>query len=137
MAILIDTSALLAYTSLKDKNHEKAKRFFQSLKDENRFVPAPILSELFYMVSVRINYTSAVRVFTATQNAFTIVPLVEADMYRMQEIMTKYEDARFDYADVSIMVLAERLDIRRICTFDHTDFHIYQPSHCSHFEILP
>lgn len=58
-------------------------------------------------------------------------------MARMQEIMTKYADAEFDYGDVSIMAIAERLNITRICTFDRRDFHIYQPTHCSHFELVP
>jgi predicted nucleic acid-binding protein len=137
MATLIDTSALLAYSSAKDAYHEKAKQLFRSLRNEQRFVPASVMSELFYMVHVRLNYSSAVRVFTTTQNAFTVLPLIDEDMERMQQIMTKYADVEFDYTDVSIMALAERLNIQRICTFDYTDFSIYQPAHCSHFELLP
>jgi predicted nucleic acid-binding protein len=55
----------------------------------------------------------------------------------MQNVMEQYEDAEFDYADVAVMALAERLNIRRIFTLDHRDFYIYRPTHCDHLELLP
>jgi predicted nucleic acid-binding protein len=137
MAILIDTNALLAYASSKDRNHQPARQFFLSSVDELRVVPAPVLSELFYMVTVRINYRRAIEIFRQTQTAFQIEPLIASDMTRMQTIMSKYADAELDYTDVAILAVAERLNITRICTFDRRDFQIYQPTHCSHFELLP
>ncbi len=58
-------------------------------------------------------------------------------MRRMEAIMTRYASARFDYADVAQMVLAERLKITQIYTFDRRDFSIFRPQHCDAFELLP
>ncbi len=35
------------------------------------------------------------------------------------------------------MVIAERLNITRIVTFDRRDFSVFRPSHCEYFELLP
>jgi predicted nucleic acid-binding protein len=55
----------------------------------------------------------------------------------MQQIMEQYQDAVFDFTDVAIMALAERLSITRVCTFDHRDFSIFHPLHCDYLELLP
>jgi uncharacterized protein len=55
----------------------------------------------------------------------------------MQEIMRQYQDAEFDFVDTSIMAIAERLNIKQICTFDHRDFSIFRPKHCDYLKLLP
>ncbi len=136
MAILIDTSALLAYISAKD-NNKVAIQTMKNLGGEERVVTSAVVSELFYMTVARLNYAQAIAVFTLTKTAFTIEQLITPDMTRMQEIMTKYQNVELDYTDTSIMAVAERLKITRIFTFDRRDFGMYRPSHCDHFDIIP
>jgi predicted nucleic acid-binding protein len=137
MTVLVDTSVLLAFAFTRDKNHQQAAELIQSMKDEARLVPTPVLSELFYMTMIRISYERAVQVFIHTRTAFQIEQLTEADMDRMLSIMAKYKDAQFDFADVAIMAIAERHGIDQICTFDHRDFSVYRPEHCEYFTLLP
>lgn len=137
MAALVDTSVLLAAAFKNDMNHRKAAALLRSTGQEDRFVAAPVLSELFYLCAVRLGYAQAVRVFALTRNAFRVEALTESDMTRMQSIMEQYQDAEFDYSDVAVMAVTERLDIRRVFTFDHRDFYIYRPNHCDHLELLP
>jgi uncharacterized protein len=100
-------------------------------------VTSAVVSELFYMSVVKLNYAQAIAIFTLTKTAFTIEQLNAFDMTRMQQIMTKYQNAELDYTDTSIMAVAERLKITRIFTFDRRDFSMYRPSHCDHFDIIP
>ena len=137
MAILIDTSALLAYISAKDKNHTAASQTMKMLTQEDRIVTSAVLSELFYMTTVRLSYFRAINLFAATRAAFQIEQFTELDMFHMEIVMIKYQDAEFDYADASIMVIAERLNITRIFTFDRRDFGMYRPNHCDYFELIP
>ena len=102
-----------------------------------RIIPAPVLSELFYLATVRVNYNHAVALFSSVQRAFQIEPLTPADMRRMEQIMTQYTSAAFDYTDTAIMALAERFNITRIATFDRRDFAIFRPTHCEYLELLP
>jgi uncharacterized protein len=137
MAILIDTSMLLAFAFAKDTNHKAASSTLHALSQATRIVAAPVLTELFYMTMVRINYARAIQIFASTRAAFEIQALTEFDMVRMQEIMKQYEDASFDYTDTAIMALSERLNITQIATFDRRDFSIFRPKHCDYLELLP
>jgi predicted nucleic acid-binding protein len=137
MVALIDTNMLLAFAFARDANHELASRTLHSLSQETRIVPTPVLTELFYMTMVRINYVRAIQVFASTRAGFQIQSLTNADLIRMQQIMEQYQDAAFDFTDTAIMALAERLNITRVCTFDRRDFSIFRPAHCDYLELLP
>ena len=137
MTALIDTNMLLAFAFARDANHELASRTLHALRQETRIVPTPVLTELFYMTMVRINYVRAIQVFASTRAGFQIQPLTFTDLIRMQQIMEQYQDAAFDFTDTAIMALAERLNITRICTFDRRDFSIFRPTHCDYLELLP
>jgi uncharacterized protein len=100
-------------------------------------IPQPVLTELFYLATQRLNYAGAVRLFDHVRVAFQTLPLTIADMERMSQIMKQYQDARFDLVDTALMALAERLNITTIYTFDGRDFGMYCPKHTSHFTLLP
>jgi hypothetical protein len=93
--------------------------------------------ELFQIMVVRTYYDRAIEVLDKTRALFDMVPIVNDDLHRMVQIMRQYRANQFDYADVAIMAVAERLDIRRICTFDRRDFSVFRPRHCSYLELLP
>jgi predicted nucleic acid-binding protein len=137
MTVLIDTSVLAAAAFAKDPNHAHAVAVLHDVAREVCIVVAPVLSELFYFVTMRVHYRRAIEVFTRTCAAFTIEPLTTIDMMRMQAIMAQYRDVEFDYTDAAIMAVAERMQITQICTLDRRDFSIYRPAHCSHYELLP
>ena len=137
MTVLVDTSMLLAFAFGRDTHHTAASQTLHLLRRERRVVVTPVLTELFYMTTVRMSYSHAVRVFASTRAAFEIQALTELDMVRMQHIMNQYHDAAFDFADTAIMAVAERLNISRVCTFDRRDFSIYRAPHCGYFELLP
>jgi predicted nucleic acid-binding protein len=106
MTALLDTNILLAASSPHDARHELAREAMRDLKGP-RIVPAPVLPEVFYLLTRDVNYASAHRLFNSLQTtAFRIEPLTAADMARMSQIMRQYEDNRFDYPDTAIMALS-------------------------------
>ncbi len=69
-----------------------------------------------------------------TQNEFLLdlakklydcVPLWPQDFTRIAELNAKYADLPGDFADLSLIVISERLDIAAIATLD-SDFDIYR-----------
>lgn len=137
MTVLLDTSFLLAAAFERDHNHSLAASALRNLTS-GRLVSSPVVIELFFMISARISYERAVELFALMQTAaFQIVDLSKADRQRMHEIMQQYQDAELDIADVAQLVLAERLGITRIYTFDRRDFSIFRPTHCEYLELLP
>lgn len=51
--------------------------------------------------------------------------------------MTKYRDRPMDFADASLVRLAERESLSTIFTVDHSDFETYRISGTRKFRILP
>lgn len=137
MAVLIDTSFLVAAASSKDTHYLAARRAMQTLVD-TRIIPAPVLPEMFYMLTQRASYQVPSQMFkTIRTGAFQIEALTPDDMRRMQEIMAQYVDNQFDYVDTAIMAISERLNITEIYTFDRRDFSTFIPAHCDYLELLP
>ncbi len=139
MAILIDTSVLLAAMYKRDKNHAKGSEAIRSLVGrKDRIVPAPIVHELFQLATLRLNYVRAIDMIQVVEHGgFDIFPLNDVDRLRMLEIMRQYASSSFDYADAAIMALSERLNITQIYTFDRRDFSVFRPKHCDYLELLP
>lgn len=137
MTVLIDTSFLVALAVTSDKNHRVATKSLTHL-DATMVIPIPVMPEMFYMISTRMGYLAAVKMYEFIQNeTFQLEPLLPIDRVRMGEIMNQYLDAEFDFVDLAIMAIAERLKITQVCTFDHRDFSVFRPKHCTHYELLP
>lgn len=137
MTVLIDTNFLISVLMANDINHTKAVAALPLIKPQRAIVAAPVLVELFYLVDQFAGYPAAVKSIRETRRLYSIEPLINVDLQEMEGIMTRYQDARFDYTDVAIMVLAERLNIEQVYTFDRRDFVIFRPRHCTAFELLP
>jgi uncharacterized protein len=134
---LVDTSFLFALVTNQDKDHARVLAALETLSAVP-IIAAPVMVELFYLISVRINYHRAVEVFDSLDSSYQIEPLSSGDRQRMREIMRKYAKSEFDYTDTANMALAERLGITIICSLDKDyRFRYYQPEHTEYFTILP
>ena len=51
--------------------------------------------------------------------------------------MAKYSDLPMDFADSTLVVLAEELGTRLVLTTDRRDFRIYRSANGSSFEVVP
>ena len=60
------------------------------------------------------------------QGCIEITSLDIEDMARAFELMDKYADCPMDFADASLVVLAERLRTLSVFTIDNRDFNIYR-----------
>ncbi|MDZ4763396.1 MAG: PIN domain-containing protein [Chloroflexota bacterium] len=137
MTILIDTSVLVAAAYTNDANHQAATKILLQTQNQVRIVPQTVLTETFFLVAARRNYRRAIETFVSIRKYFQIVSLEDEDMTRMEALMNQYRDVELDYADTSIIAIAERLKITRSVTFDRRDFRLVRPLHIPHFDLLP
>lgn len=63
--------------------------------------------------------------------------VTQSDLQRAHAIMEQYADARLDFVDCCLFALAEKFNLRCVCTFDRSDFSFYKPTHCDYLELLP
>lgn len=59
------------------------------------------------------------------------------DLERVSEVLTVYADAKLDFADATIVAMAERLGVETILTLDRRDFAVVRPRHTPYFNLLP
>lgn len=83
-------------------------------------------------VSALINWLAGLSL-----SKYELPPLELEDLERTAELLHEYSGTRLDFVDVTLVALAERLDIGEILTLDHRDFSIVRPRHREHFDLLP
>jgi len=127
--VYMDTSALIALASRTDKNHEKARNFFEkSIRSGIKFVLGrPVLVEFLNGVSKRVNKKVAIQLYKRyTSSKIVIIEKeTEEDWEKAWKIFERYEDQNgMDVIDCLSFAIMERLGIRGAFTFDR-DFETY------------
>lgn len=70
------------------------------------------------------------------QGKLTFCELSQKDPLRCLELMEKYQDLPMDFADTSLIVVAENLSLRKVFTIDN-QFHIFRLANGDSLEIVP
>lgn len=131
---LIDTGAVLALLNSADRWHAKCAAAYDTLG-----VPlattAAVLAETFHLIGSRDRLSeNAWRLFAS--DAVTVVTIDDADLPALEALMTKYADRPMDFADATLVHVAERENTNVVFTIDHNDFETYRV-HGRPFQIAP
>ncbi|MBX3082079.1 MAG: PIN domain-containing protein [Anaerolineae bacterium] len=134
---LVDSSFLFELYNVDTLNHYRVQQFMRT-SVEILLLPEIALTEVAFLLE-REGGTKAAVSFMRDMAVSKIerVSLILSDLVRAASIKEKYATADFDFVDCCIMALSERLNITTICTFDHRDFGIFQPSHCEYLMLVP
>lgn len=97
---------------------------------------AAVLTELFHLVG---DYPKEMAIAwkLVRSGALTIRPIADDALARLDELMHRYRDRPMDFADATLVYLAERERITTIFTIDRADFSTYRISGRKAFRILP
>ena len=132
---LIDTGAILALLKREDPWHEACQQAFAIL-----MVPlatsAAVLAELFHLLGHNRRDVAAAWGFLRS-GAITVAAIVDADLADLDELMARYYDRPMDFADATLVHLANRESLTTILTVDHDDFETYRIGRRGRFRILP
>jgi hypothetical protein len=63
--------------------------------------------------------------------------ILATDLGRIRILMEQYADLPMDFADASLVILAERLRVFNIFTLDRRGFSVFRPRNAQAFEIFP
>ncbi|MBE2267768.1 MAG: PIN domain-containing protein [Anaerolinea sp.] len=135
--MLVDASYLVALGYPKDRNHAKAKAFAAE-HETGLLIPDVVLVEAMYNLN-RLGSVAATVTFSRLliEQSPQFVALTPADFTRAVALMDRYRDAELDFVDCCLTALAERLNIRHICTFDRRDFSMIRPKHTEYLQLVP
>lgn len=137
MAILVDTSALYAMTDRGTVEHD-AVRLFVTETHDALLIPVTVLAEADYLITTRLGPSVALAVLRSiAAGEFRLEQVMNSDLVRCTELLEQYADSRLGFVDVSIIALAERLNITRVLTLDQRHFRFVRPRHCAAFDVVP
>ena len=132
---LADTGALLAYLDAADCWHDRCRSVFGLFRLPLTTSTA-VLTELFHLVGDSKREVDITWQFIRS-GAITVAPISDRDLPDIEALMRKYHDRPMDYADATIVHLAQRESLSTVYTIDHDDFETYRVGGRKRLRILP
>jgi predicted nucleic acid-binding protein len=132
---LADTGALLAYLDKKDRWHRRCREAFASFHLP-LVTSAAVLTELFHLVGDDARQVQVAWSFVRS-GALTVAAVTDDGLSELEGLMRRYHDRPMDFADATLVLLAERHSLTTVFTVDHDDFETYRVGGRRRFRIVP
>lgn len=125
--IIADTGFFIALFNANDDHHQWAINLLSNLT-ELLIITHPVITETCYLLVSRGGgiVQECQFLIDIAESAFFIFEPQNLHFQRMAQLIKQYEDLPMDYADASLVVLAEHLKHGRILTTDRRDFSVYR-----------
>lgn len=132
---LADTGALLACLDRSEPWHERSRDAFGQFRLPLSTSSA-VLTELFHLVGDNPREVDLAWAFIRS-GALTVLPISDRDLPDIETLMRKYHDRPMDFADATLVHLAQRESLSTVFTIDHDDFETYRVGGRKRLRILP
>ena len=132
---LIDTGAILALLDRDDEWHRACHQAFNATLLPLLTTEA-VLTEAFHLTARDFGDIRGLWTLLST-GSIRLAVITHEELPEIQVLMTKYRDRPMDFADATLVHVAEREGLRTILTIDHDDFETYRIGRNAKFRILP
>jgi hypothetical protein len=129
---LIDTGAIVALLDATDPWHAACAAAVRETKLPLA-TTAAVVGEVFHFVS---GHRLAEAWRSLRKGTITLGPILDSDLPDLERLMLKYADRPMDFADATLVRLAEREGLNTILTVDQ-DFGVYRIGGRKTFRVLP
>jgi hypothetical protein len=119
---LVDTGPLVGLIDRRDQHHVSASKWLQRAR-RPLITNIAVLTEATHLLDFSVD--AQLDLLDWISREVRVDNETEQDLPRIAAIMRKYEDRPADFADASLVALAERLNIDRIVSTDR-DFGVYR-----------
>ena len=122
--LLLDTGPLVALLDASERRHQDCKNFFAGWKGSVVTTEAVVTEAVYLLASVDVDGTKAIEF--CLRGGATVKAWTDARARRASELMLKYEKVPMDYADATLVALAEELGTADVFTLDRRGFAAYR-----------
>ena len=137
MAILLDSSAILAAADQSDLNHRAAIAWFKRA-NEPLMIGALNLAELDLLLQRELGLRATFSLLeTIASGAIKVVAPTTADLVRAAQLMRETTEYRPRLTDAVLVATAERLGVTRVAVFDRPPIAIFRPRHVRSLDLEP
>ena len=134
-SVLFDTGVFVALLDKSEKNHERCVAFLKEFRGK-LYTTEPVLTETLYLLGPSIKAQRACIEFLLKGGA-SLIPQSKESLSRASALMEKYEDIPMDFADATLVSLAEEIDVVEVLTLDRRGFSTYRIRGKTAFKIRP
>jgi len=132
---ILDTGPWVALIDRSENRHKVCVQWLKNCSGRLYSTEA-VLTEVLYLLNFSIKAQTAALDFVV-EAVVEIIPLNVESTKKCKKLMQKYSDLPMDYADATIVCLANDIGMKDIVTFDHKDFNIYKFARNKIFSIMP
>ena len=132
---LLDTGPIVAFLDPRDAEHETVAAVMGSFSGRLVTTSAVVVEAMYLLGSVRSGALLLIEFLLASltdvHECTSLESLTEA-----AHLMAKYADVPMDFADATLVLLAERLKVHRVCTLDRRGFRAYRTRTRKAFQLV-
>lgn len=132
---LLDTGALVAYLHRDDRHHERCLEAFRSFRGLFLSTEAVLEEAMYLLAGIPGSQQACLEIFI--RGGAVLVASTRASLRRCQTLMGQYADVPMDFADATLVALAEEAGVRDIFTLDRRGFGIYGIGKHGTFRLRP
>lgn len=124
--VLVDTGAVVALVNRADRHHAAAVDWFRAFRGELLTSDAVITETAYVLASSAVHQQAALVWFERARAAGLLRVEAVEDYAAIARILARYASLPCDYADATLIALAERTGVAAIATVDQRDFSVYR-----------
>jgi predicted nucleic acid-binding protein len=132
--LILDTGALVGLLDRSQSVHEACVEFYSSWAG-SVVTSEAVLTEAIHLLSGTRGSGAACLDFVL-RGGVILLPSTELSLKRCRNLMEKYADLPMDFADATLVVIAEELNTDLVFTIDR-DFGLYRIRGRKHIRIVP
>ena len=132
--LLLDTGALVSLLDRSQSRYREFSEYFSAWSGQVLTTEA-VLTEATHLLGRVPGGALACLDFVLSGGAL-LVPTSTTALRRGRQLMQQYADCPMDFADATLVVLAEELETNLVLTTDRRDFSVYRIGGRKHFRIL-
>jgi predicted nucleic acid-binding protein len=133
--VLADTGALLAVLDRKDRWHRACVAALAQFRLP-LLTSEAVLTEFFHLVGHDLHQQRIAWRFVHS-GTLTLCAITDRDLPEIVSLMERYADRPMDFADATLVHLAQRERISTVFTIDFADFQSYRIAGRQRFRIVP
>jgi predicted nucleic acid-binding protein len=133
--LLLDTGALVSLLDRSQTHHLACRRAFADWTGPVVSTEAVLTEATHLLGGVPGGRAACVDFFLS--GAALLAPSTVTSLQRVRKLLVKYADLPMDFADATLVALAEELDCTSVFTTDRTDFSVYRLKGRKPFRLLP
>ena len=133
--IILDTGPFVALLDRSERSHRACVTFFEGIKGR-LITTEPVLTEVVYLLGPSFAMQKPALEFILRGGA-EISSQTPKSLQRALQLMEKYRDVPMDFADATLVTLAEERKVREVLTLDRRGFTTYRIHSRKTFMIYP